>query len=589
MRDFSFRFVTLSALISLAMNAPLQAKTLWLNMDGEPVTSQQEATYALKGSAAEHSGKRLFSGQDNSDGQLEGLVRFYDKNGILTEEKQYIAGEAKGSYKTFHPNGQIHIESQLLEGERNGITRYYDKHGVLKEHHHLIHGKFDGEQLVYYSDGTVKFRANFVNGLREGKQTRYYKTGIPYSVAHYENGLLNGEQIHYADNGVTSSIIVYKDDKYHGPMRFFTEQGHLKNEKIYVNGRQHGIETSYYDSGQLYGIYPYKDGKAVGVVKMFHPDGKSIKQLKELDDESRTLRAQYFDLKGNKVEEYTANYANDNVVTETRIFTDNVLTSHKKDDKHRQWSLKEHFDSRGTLTGREERLNDKRQGLYLSTLTQYGKTRTTRIEYTNGIRNGVYQVTESGTHYGKEGHYRNDKRVGDWRIVNKDGTHDIQYNAQGERNGKEQRITPAGKLSLLSYYRNGQRHGQHEKYDDGGKVLEKGEYRNNQRHGPWQYRDKNTYHIMMWQGEYQDGKKIGEWKGLSEHGYETEIERYNEEGLKEGVSYSFSQNGELQFVKNYKDGLPHGKLTHYSDGKVYSIQSFEYGEMVSKEKPLGGS
>ncbi|MGF1688659.1 hypothetical protein L4C36_18570 [Photobacterium japonica] len=589
MRHFPLRLVTLGVLASLTISAPLYADTLWLNADGEPVNSQKKATYYLKGSSAAGDAKPLFSGQDNNDGKLEGPARFYDKDGTLTEERNYVAGEAKGSYKTFHPNGQVHIESQLLDGERNGITLYYDKHGVLKERHHLINGKLDGEQLTYYSDGSVKYRANFVNDIREGKQTRYYKSGLPYSISHYENGLLHGERINFFDNGVKSSTTAFKHDKYHGPMRFYTVQGRLKNEKIYVGGRQHGIETSYYDNGLPYGIYPYKDGKEVGVVKMFHPDGKSIKYLQELDDKSRTLRSQYFDLEGNKTEEYTANYANNNEVSERRRFKDNVLSSLQKDDEKRKWSLKEYFDTFGSLTDREELLNEKRQGLYLSTFTQNGKIRTTRIEYSNGLRDGLYHVSESDSPYGKEGHYRNDKRIGYWRIVNRDGTHEINYNSQSNKDGKEQRTMPNGKLSFVTHYTNGQRDGLHEKHNSDGKVLEKGEYRNNERHGPWLYYDNSFHSPIFWQGEFRDGKKVGEWKGFSLHGYETEREHYNLEGLKNGVSYSFSNDGELKFVENFKDGVRHGNLTHYSEGKIYSIQYFEYGEMVSKEKPLSGS
>lgn len=331
----------------------------------------------------------------------------------------------------------------------------------------------------------------------------YDKNGLPYSISHYENGLLHGEQSYFFDNGIKSHTTTFMHGKYHGPMRFYIESGHLKNEKIYVDGRQHGIETTYYDNGHLYGVIPYKDGKRIGIEKEFHSDGKSIKSLNELDDKSRTVRSQYFDFEGNKTIDHTANYSNNNLITETLIYREDILTSYKKEDKNRKWSLTENFDANGLLTGREELINKKRQGLYLSTVSPNDSVRTQRIKYTNGN----HYITNSNAHYRKKGRYDKDKRIGYWRIVDRNGIHEINYNNQGNKDGKEQRTMPDGKLSFATHFKNGQYHGQHEKYDKTGKVLEKGEYRNNKRHGRWQVYDDNFYKPIFWQGEFRNGKK----------------------------------------------------------------------------------
>lgn len=84
-------------------------------------------------------------------------------------------------------------------------------------------------------------------------------------------------------------------------------------------------------------------------------------------------------------------------------------------------------------------------------------------------------------------------------------------------------------------------------------------------------------------------KKIGEWKGFSKQGYEVERQFYNTEGLRNGTSYKFLSDGELISVENFKDGVRHGNFIHYSEGKIYSIQHFEYGEVVSEQKSLSDS
>ena len=62
---------------------------------------------------------------------LNGLIKFYHKNGKLEAETNYINGKAEGISRVYYTNGNIEEESSWKNDELNGAIKYFDMHGKL--------------------------------------------------------------------------------------------------------------------------------------------------------------------------------------------------------------------------------------------------------------------------------------------------------------------------------------------------------------------------------------------------------------------------------------------------------------------------
>ncbi len=73
----------------------------------------------------------------------EGIARYYYQDGILQEERTYIAGKIEGTVKHFRPNGKLLDVFTIENGKREGPLSRYDENG-----------NFADEQ--YYSGGILQ-------------------------------------------------------------------------------------------------------------------------------------------------------------------------------------------------------------------------------------------------------------------------------------------------------------------------------------------------------------------------------------------------------------------------------------------------
>ncbi|MFP3345530.1 hypothetical protein R0J87_23910, partial [Halomonas sp. SIMBA_159] len=72
----------------------------------------------------------------------------------------------------------------------------------------------------------------------------------------------------------------------------------------------------------------------------------------------------------------------------------------------------------------------------------------------------------------------------------------------------------------------------------------------------WQERDLYSYGTpLLWQGNYRQGKMIGLWQALSDAGHLLASTKYDDNGLKQGKSYRFNEDGSLISVEEFKDDI----------------------------------
>ncbi|PCH76076.1 MAG: hypothetical protein COB98_07300 [Flavobacteriaceae bacterium] len=97
------------------------------------------------------------AGKLQSTGELEGKKRtgkwtFYDANGAVSSEENYIKGQLSGGYKMFYENGVLAEFTHFTAGKLDGTAAYYNLKGALLGTGSFSKGEKIGE-WEYFEEG----------------------------------------------------------------------------------------------------------------------------------------------------------------------------------------------------------------------------------------------------------------------------------------------------------------------------------------------------------------------------------------------------------------------------------------------------
>ena len=180
------------------------------------------------------------------DGKLEGLSRYYNKDGSLQSER-IIDGE-KELLRFYENNGNLETE-EIKNGPKE-LSRRYDEFGRL--------------MYEIYEDPTLKIKRDYDqkgNLISEFKDSEDGSTHRSY----YENGDLKSESQSkdenrvvksYYENGKLENVEFYKNNERNGTWKFYSKEGNIVEEHIYVNG-VHTITRRYDTNGNLWEEYSF--------------------------------------------------------------------------------------------------------------------------------------------------------------------------------------------------------------------------------------------------------------------------------------------------------------------------------------------
>lgn len=125
----------------------------------------------------------------------KGVVKDYYITGELQSEKYPILIEYDDDGKTF------------LEG----VQKFYHKNGAVEKVTHYYNNRPNGPVIEYYPDGKIRSEAYLFMGIPEGDMVQYYPDGNYATIAKYKGGqLLNNKYLHVTEDKTV--FLVYNED-----------------------------------------------------------------------------------------------------------------------------------------------------------------------------------------------------------------------------------------------------------------------------------------------------------------------------------------------------------------------------------------
>ncbi|OED42978.1 hypothetical protein AB832_02775, partial [Flavobacteriaceae bacterium (ex Bugula neritina AB1)] len=116
-----------------------------------------------------HKNNQIKSKVPYNRGRKEGIERsFYDrgeKNTIRTFSKGVKIGIHRGWWRDGTPKFQYHFDEQ---GNYNGSVKEWYRNGQLFKIFNYIHGKESGKQQMYKPSGAIRANYEVINGERYG-------------------------------------------------------------------------------------------------------------------------------------------------------------------------------------------------------------------------------------------------------------------------------------------------------------------------------------------------------------------------------------------------------------------------------------
>lgn len=111
---------------------------------------------------------QIIARQPYQNGLLEGVVLEWHRNGRLSSERTYQAGNKIGRHRGWWPNGLQRFDYEFAEGEFHGEVRSWFESGQLAEQRQYAHGYESGPQRTWYGNGQVRANYYFKDGRRYG-------------------------------------------------------------------------------------------------------------------------------------------------------------------------------------------------------------------------------------------------------------------------------------------------------------------------------------------------------------------------------------------------------------------------------------
>ncbi len=356
----------------------------------------------------------------------------------------------------------------------------------------------------------------------------------------------NGHNIFYHENGTISSEGFMEKGKPNGYWKTYYENGVLKSEGNRKNFELDSTWAFYDDEGNVILEINYFDGKKNGIRRTIQRD--EVVDENFVDDLKNGLTVYYYP---------------EGKIRKTIPFINGLENGFAKEFNHDGTVISLIEYKRGFIVSREK-INRKDQ---------------------NGLKQGKWKYFYDDGNIRLEGYFKNDKKNGYFKDFDKNGNliivskyiDGVIQEDVAELVELEVRTNyyPNGRVKTVASYKNNIPEGIRREYNEDGTIkiayvfkegVIMGEGIINERgrkEGAWEeyYSDK----ILKAEGNYGDGKRIGEWKFYFRNGKIEQTGNYNKLGKFDGVWYWYFPDEELLREESYLDGLLDGYIVEYDE------------------------
>lgn len=510
------------------------AQTIWLNDELQTVPKNKASLY-MNAPPIERQGSWYAEVYRKRD---QKLIMVADLSDPDISKWQFVDNKF-----TFYCDGGHRQERVIKDDNITEVWEYFQSSGELFRHFFLINGQMEGVVEVFNGASYPMRTEEYLHGKKHGIERIQLEDGRVLSEKSYVDDLLDGMSQEWNEKGQLLTQTSYKKGRLDGPSRRWSPDGQLIVEEQYQNGVSHGLHMEWDWQGHPLTQRHYVNGKLQGEALRFSPESGQILEKQNFDQNQLVglsefyaqwpsyylQRTQRYDTQHRLVEEIQYNensalYWQKTVVydkdweTTTQIAYNDKGQITEKEAVRKNTRNKlvetttERFDGENKYEHKEVRLN----GLLHGTVeeTNYWGGKSTRT-YKKGDLDGPMFSTDAKGQVLEKGNYKAGKFVGPWQKVGfirgeeQDTVIQMNYNQKGEPHGRYLEKNSQGEVLVSGQYQNGKKVGNWIERYSGNKVNLSYD-KNSQLHGRYVVTDKAGR--LVEEMQYQHGKKVGPYK-----------------------------------------------------------------------------
>lgn len=175
-----------------------------------------------------------------------------------------------------HPNRQRSLEAPIKNGKMDGVVKEWSIEGVLTSETKYSNGLKNGLEKQFHDSGKKKLEVNNINGLAEGKCMEWHPNGKLKSEGNYKNGKEDGLHVWWFDNDLKDQQMTYNNGLLEGKFQNWHRNGQLRLEANYLNGKKEGKSTEWYENGQMKMQGNYSNDKLNGATESYSKTGQLL-------------------------------------------------------------------------------------------------------------------------------------------------------------------------------------------------------------------------------------------------------------------------------------------------------------------------
>ena len=474
----------------------------------------------------------------------------------------HVGWSQKEFKKFYHKNGVMSSEGWFVNGQPDGFWKTYNEKGVLISSGKRSNGVIDSTWKFFDAAGRLEKEINYADGKKNGLEVSYDTLGVKLESTYFLNNQREGTKTIYYPNGKVHWLIPFVANKEEGKAKEYSTEGVLMGITKYTMG--------FVSSVDRFNRYN-RNGEKEGIWKEFFPESELVFRDGNYSSGKRNGLFQYYDKKGIVIR--TETYENDVLVTDDggagnlTFKVDTVAVG---------------VIARGGYAG------NVKQGIFhvertsgekiTNQVFQMGKMVAEGKLDDEGMRQGIWKEYFLSGELKAEGEYKDNQRIGEWKYFETSGKIELV--------GKYWKGIPDGEWTW--YYDNravhrresfsrGKLDGEYVEWDTAGVVILQGNYSDGLKVGVWKYQ----LYDHLEEGEYLDGEKNGLWKWYYFNTDQPAFEGEFNLGIPRGKHKMWYPNGNVMEKGEYESGLREGDWVYYNEmGEQRLVVTYEAGEII---------